>query len=77
MAVTWKEILKGAISTGSSTGTSSQQSIAHGLGTTPNLVSIVPTASGADTVSLDYADSTYIYVTVTSGKTYNWLAAKI
>jgi parallel beta-helix repeat protein len=61
-------------SSGSSTGTGSQQSIAHGLVAVPTSVSIVPTASGA-TVSFAYADATNIYVTVTSGTAFNWRAS--
>lgn len=74
MAVAWKEILKGAISTGTSEGTGADQTIAHGLGASPNLVSIVPTASGTSVTGL-YVDSTNIHVTVTSGKAYGWVAA--
>lgn len=58
---------------GSSTGTGAQQTIPHGLVSTPYDVSITPTASGT-TVSGLYTDATNIYVTVTSGKTYNWSA---
>jgi len=74
MAVAWKEILKGAISAGTSEGTGADQSIAHGLGASPNLVSIVPTASGTSVTAL-YVDSTNIHVTVTSGKAFCWMAA--
>lgn len=59
---------------GNSTGTGAEQTIPHGLVGTPNNVVIIPTASGA-TVSGLYANATNIYVTVTSGKTYNWYAS--
>ena len=59
---------------GTSTGTGAGQTIAHGLGGVPNLVSIVPTASNAAVTGL-YADSTNIYLTVTNGKAYGWVAA--
>jgi len=59
---------------GTSTGTGAEQTIAHGLVTTPKSVVIIPTASGA-TVSGLYAKDTNFYVTVTSGKTYNWYAS--
>lgn len=58
---------------GSSKGTGASQTIAHGLVTTPKKISIVPTVSGANVTGL-YANSTNIYVTVTSGKTFNWSA---
>jgi len=58
---------------GSSIGTGSVQTIAHGLVSTPNKAVITPTASGA-TVSGLYVDDTNIYMTVTSGKTFNWEA---
>jgi hypothetical protein len=76
MAVAWKEILKGAFSTGTSEGTGSNQQISHGLGASPNIVSIVPTESGA-TVSGLYVDSTNINVTVTSGKDFGWFAGVV
>lgn len=73
MVATWKELnfLKNS---GNSTGTGSNQQIAHGLGAAPNMVSIVPTASGTSVSSL-YVDDTNINVTVTNGKTFNWSAA--
>lgn len=72
MAVVWESIniLKNK---GTSTGTGSSQTIAHGLAATPNLVSIVPTATGASVTGL-YVDGTNIYVTVTNGKAYGWSA---
>lgn len=72
MVDTWKQFLKGDIATGTSTGTGSSQTIAHGLGATPNLVSIVPTATGASVTGL-YADSTNVYLTVTNGKGYSYV----
>lgn len=60
---------------GSSTGTGAQQTIAHGMAITPNVVVITPTAAGATEQSITAAaDATNIYPTVTSGKTYNWFA---
>lgn len=76
MAETWKEFCTGGFSHGDSTGTGSSQTIAHGLGAAPNFVSVVPTASGVDELTV-YADATNIYVTCTSGKTYNWSAGII
>lgn len=58
---------------GSSTGTGSEQTIAHGLVSTPTKVAIVPTETGA-TVSAVWADGTNIYATVTNGKAFNWSA---
>lgn len=58
---------------GSSTGTGSEQTIAHGLVAAPSKVAIVPTETGA-TVSAVWADGTNIYCTVTTGKAYNWSA---
>lgn len=58
---------------GSSTGTGSEQTIAHGLVAAPSKVVIVPTETGA-TVSATWADATNIYATVTTGKAFNWSA---
>lgn len=58
---------------GSSTGTGSEQTIAHGLVAAPSKVAIVPTVAGA-TVSNVWADATNIYCTVTTGKAFNWSA---
>lgn len=58
---------------GSSTGTGSEQTIAHGLVAAPSKVVIVPTVTGA-TVSDMWADATNIYCTVTNGKAFNWSA---
>jgi len=78
MAVTWKEIVKGAVSTGSSTGTGGQQTIAHGLGAKPNLVSVTPDVTDASaSVKGLGKDNTNIYVTVTSGKAFDWVAMVI
>ena len=60
---------------GTSTGTGAQQTIAHGLGITPNIVYITPTATGAvETSQTAAADATNIYLTVTNLKTYQWHA---
>ncbi len=75
MAVTWVQLIEATkYSSGTSEGTGSNQQIAHGLGASPNMVSIVPTASGASVTGL-YVDSTNINVTVTNGKGFNWSAA--
>lgn len=60
---------------GTSTGTGAQQTIAHGLGVTPNVVFITPTATGAtEACQSAAADATNIYLTVTNLKTYQWYA---
>jgi len=59
---------------GSSTGTGSQQTIAHGLYTTPSIVILSPTSGGADPYESASADATNIYVTCTNGETYRWYA---
>jgi hypothetical protein len=61
--------------TGSGTGAGETgEEILHGLGGTPNFLSIVPTSTGVDLVN-PRADSTKIYLKYTSGKPYNWSAA--
>lgn len=62
-------------SSGSSTGTGSSQTIAHGLAGAPKSVSIVPTVSGA-TVSGVWADATSIHCTVTDNTAFNWRAER-
>lgn len=66
---------------GDSTGTGSEQTIAHGLGTVPKRVYAYPTEDPAGTVftwkapiSEGGADATNIYITVTSGKDFTWIA---
>jgi hypothetical protein len=60
---------------GTSTGTGAQQTIAHGLGITPDNVTITATATGTTETSLTAAsDATNIYPTVTNAKTYQWFA---
>lgn len=58
---------------GSSTGTGAEQTIPHGLASTPKLVSVSPTVTGA-TASW-WHDATNIYPTVTLGKTFTWYAS--
>ena len=58
---------------GSSTGTGAEQTIAHGLISTPSKVNIVPTQIGTILYGL-WADVTNIYPTVTNGKTFIWSA---
>lgn len=72
MADTWREVFKGQVKTGTSQGTGSSQTIAHGLTGTPNFVSIVPSVTGASVTGL-YADSTNVYLTVTNGKDYGYV----
>jgi len=55
----------------SSVGTGSEQTIAHGLVDTPRKVSVLPTVRGATVMGV-WADATYLYITVTSGKPYKW-----
>ena len=62
---------------GTSTGTGSEQTIAHGLGATPKRVYAYPTEDPAGTVfawGTPGADATNIYITVTSGKDFTWIA---
>lgn len=67
---------------GDSTGTGSEQTIAHGLGVTPKKVGAYATEDPAGTVfvwkaatiPLGGADATNIYITVTSGKDFTWIA---
>lgn len=57
------------------TGTGSSQNVAHGLGTTPTLVLIVPVVT-AGAVSIVYGShtSTNVVTTVTSGDTFKVMA---
>jgi hypothetical protein len=60
---------------GTSTGTGAQQTIAHGLVSTPNRVFLSEsTTGGALAYQSAAADATNIYVTATSAKTYQWRA---
>ena len=65
--------LVSSVAKGTSTGTGASQTIAHGLGSAPNVVSIVPDATGTAVTNL-YKDDTNIYLTVTVDKTYSWVA---
>ena len=60
-------------SSGSSTGTGAEQTIAHGLIAAPSKVVIVPTVTDGLVVKV-WADTANIYPTVTSGKAFNWSA---
>ena len=64
-------------SSGSSTGNGSQKTHAHGLNATPSRVLVYPVSDPTNT-TITYgspgADGTNIYVTVTSSKTYRWIA---
>jgi hypothetical protein len=60
------------------TGTGAQETIAHGLGAMPTLISITPRVIDAScNVSGLGKDETNIYVTVTSGKHYDCLAVVV
>jgi hypothetical protein len=60
---------------GTSTGTGSEQTIAHGLGATPNRVKVWPTADSSGTViAFGTHTDTNILLTVTAGKDYMWEA---
>lgn len=59
--------------TGTSTGTGGEQTIAHGLGGIPQAVNIVPTGSNA-VVAAYRANATNIYPTVPNGEPYTWSA---
>ena len=69
-------VAKEKFATRNSIGTGADQAIVHGLGTTPNLVDIIPIVTGA-VISNRYADTTNIHVTITSGKAFKWIAAVI
>jgi hypothetical protein len=60
---------------GTSTGTGSQQTIAHGLGAAPTKVILSEyTTGGALAYQSQAADATNIYITATNEKTYAWRA---
>jgi hypothetical protein len=62
---------------GTSTGTGSEQTIAHGLGVEPTRVYAYPTEDPAGTVftwGTPGKDATNIYITVTTGKDFTWVA---
>ena len=62
---------------GTSSGTGSEQTIAHGLSAKPTVVKVYPTEDPAGTAiswGTPSADATNIYVTVTNGKGYIWEA---
>ena len=62
---------------GTSSGTGSEQTIAHGLSAKPSVIKIYPTEDPAGTViawNATPADSTNFYVTVTNGRDYTWEA---
>ena len=63
---------------GTSTGTGTQQTIAHGCGGKPDLISITPDVTdGSCSVIGVGKDATNIYCTVTSGKDYGWVAIRL
>ena len=65
----------GERSYGNSTGTGAQQTIAHGLASTPNYVCLSEyNTGGALAYESAPADATNIYVTATLNKTYRWSA---
>ena len=57
---------------GTSTGTGSSQTIAHGLVSVPNVISVVPNDPSASVTGL-YADDTNVYLTVTIDKDYTYV----
>lgn len=59
-------------SSGSSTGTGSEQTIAHSLGATPTMVKIYIPITGE--LGGARADGTNIYPTVETGTAFNWTA---
>lgn len=60
---------------GSSTGTGAEQTIAHSIGGIPTRVSVYPTGTPSSTaISIRTVDNTNIYVTVTTGQTFAWVA---
>jgi hypothetical protein len=59
--------------TDTSTGTGSEQTIAHLLGVIPKAVNVVPTGTSA-VVPAYRADATNIYVTMPLGEPYTWSA---
>jgi len=63
---------------GTSTGTGSQQAIAHGMTGTPTHVFLSLNAAAAAASDVPFmsaaCDATNIYVTVGSGKAYAWMA---
>jgi hypothetical protein len=62
---------------GTSTGTGSAQTIAHGLSGAPTRVRIYPTTDPAGTIITQTTpDATNIYPTVTNGKGFYWIAEK-
>ena len=60
-------------SSGSSAGTGSEQTIAHGLVAAPTKLTITPLSTDG-LCSKMWADATNIYVTFTPNKNYNWSA---
>lgn len=63
---------------GTSTGTGSQQTIAHGMTGTPTHVIVSLTAAAGAVGDVPFmsaaSDATNIYITAGSGKTYTWIA---
>ncbi len=59
---------------GSSTGTGSQQTIAHGLAVTPTFVTISGDATDVNGFQSAAADATNIYITADNTEAYHWKA---
>ncbi|MHB8123490.1 MAG: hypothetical protein ACYDG4_15205 [Desulfuromonadaceae bacterium] len=70
------EIVPPTNSRGSSTGTGSEQTIAHGLGGAPQAVNVVATGSNSFAAAVR-ADATNIYVTVPDDEPYTWSAVGV
>lgn len=59
---------------GTLTGTGSQQTIPHGLSSTPTVVLLSNIDDGANAYQSAAADATNIFITAVNGKDYHWLA---
>lgn len=62
---------------GQSTGSGSQQTVAHGLATTPNRVFLSNEDDGANPYQSTAADATNIYITAMNQKKYQWKAEAV
>jgi len=67
-------VAKYYIHSGSSTGTAMEQTVAHGLASTPTKVILWDIESGAGPYQSSVADATNIYVTAANGQDWGWEA---